>query len=199
MRLTEMERTELKALARAADDKSLDRFCELLAKEALPDDTYLNVTVLRESIKRAFPDYTEAQLDIFLRGRFYDLRESPSPDWWPNYIEELAVAVKALHPEMSDDEVAAWVKRNKERALGNKGQGWKSASAVVMALDQEDKEKAAAEELPNGLKELHPNWSQSQIDGWIKKKGDLAKTFKALHPEWNTKAIIIATDPQENI
>jgi len=216
MKLTDKERAELKILARATDDKSLDRFCKLLAKEALPDGTCLNAPVLREkmkgyspathakalreSIKKAFPDMTEARLDIFLRGPMggWDLREADSPDIWSNHIEDLAAAVKELHPELSDDEIAQWVKKNEARALAAKSLSPSSSAAgIVMGLEGEDKENAAAQWLPDGLKKLHPTWSQSQIDLWVKKHEELARSFKGIHPEWDARAVIIATDPAE--
>jgi hypothetical protein len=218
MKLTETEQAELKALARMTDDKSLDRFIELLAKEDRMDGTnalrgkvresitrtYPEYTKalrgkVRESITRAFPEYTEAQIDIFLRGRVrgWDLRESESPDWWPHHIEALAAAVKSLHPSMNDQEVAQWVKTHEERALAAKGKDpVKGDSTIVMHLDSEDTAETESHWLQDGLKKLHPNWSQSQIDEWVKKNETLALSFKGLHPEGNAADAIRAADPK---
>ena len=69
LHLTEAEQKELEQLAKKTDDESLDRFCELLKKEAVNQDgTAWSEHELRESIKRMRPDFSEAQIDIFMRG-----------------------------------------------------------------------------------------------------------------------------------
>jgi hypothetical protein len=68
--LTEAEQRELKELAKKTDDASLDRFFELLKKEAVtPDGISWSEHELRESIKRLRPDFTPEQIEIFMRGR----------------------------------------------------------------------------------------------------------------------------------
>jgi len=206
MRLTEAEQAELMECALATDKKSVDRFGELLKKIDSPvgsgvtaRDTYPHVIrgAVRESVTRAYPEYTEAQIDIFLRGRGWDLRESESPDWWPHHIEALAAAVKSLHPSLNDQEVAQWVKTHEERALAAKGKDpVKGDSTIVMHLDSEDKTETESHWLQDGLKKLHPNWSQSQIDEWVKKNETLALSFKGLHPEGNAADAIRAADPK---
>ena len=205
MKLTEKEQAELLECGMACDKKSIDRFAELLEKINSPSGsgvTYSRATrgTVRESIKRAFPEYTEAQIDIFLKGRVggWDLRESESPDYWPHHIEALAAAVKSLHPNLNDQEIAQWVKTHEERALAAKGKdAAKSDPSIVMALDGEDKAKADEQWLQDGLKKLHPHWSQSQIDEWVKKNETAARSFKGLHPEGDAEAIIRATTPEE--
>jgi hypothetical protein len=70
LHLTEAEQRELDDLAKKTDDASLDRFFELLKKEAVtPDGISWSEHELREAVKRMRPDFSEAQIDIFVRGR----------------------------------------------------------------------------------------------------------------------------------
>jgi len=70
LHLTESEQQELNKLATKTDDASLDRFCELLRKEAVtPDGTPWSQHELRESFRKMHPEWTEKQLDIATRGR----------------------------------------------------------------------------------------------------------------------------------
>ena len=68
--LTKAEQKELDELAKKTDDASLDRFCELLKKEAVsPDGIPWSEHELREVVKRMNPEYTDAQVATFVRGR----------------------------------------------------------------------------------------------------------------------------------
>jgi Mn-dependent DtxR family transcriptional regulator len=69
LHLTEAEQQELERLAEKTDDASLDRFCELLSKETVgPGETPIGAAELREAIKRYRPEWTGAQIDVFMRG-----------------------------------------------------------------------------------------------------------------------------------
>ena len=68
--LTKAEQKELDKLAKRTDDVSLDRFFELLLKEAVsPDGTPWSEHDLRESIRRLRPDFTPEQIETFMKGR----------------------------------------------------------------------------------------------------------------------------------
>ena len=70
LHLTEVEQRELDELAKKTDDASLNRFFELLQKEAVtPEGISWSDHELREAVKQMRPDFTEAQIDIFVRGR----------------------------------------------------------------------------------------------------------------------------------
>ena len=70
LHLTEAEQRELNELAKRTDDASLDRFFELLKKDAVsPDGTPWSEDELRKSIKRMRPDFMPKQIDIFVKGR----------------------------------------------------------------------------------------------------------------------------------
>jgi hypothetical protein len=69
-RLTEAEQRELDELSKQTNDASLDRFFELLRREAVnPDGTPWSEHDLRESIKRLRPDFAPEQIEMFVRGR----------------------------------------------------------------------------------------------------------------------------------
>ncbi|MDD5095223.1 MAG: hypothetical protein PHV74_12735 [Dehalococcoidia bacterium] len=68
--LTEVEQRELDQLAQKNDQASLDRFIELMGKEAVdPDGCPWSQRELRESFRRLCPDWTDKQLDIAVNGR----------------------------------------------------------------------------------------------------------------------------------
>jgi hypothetical protein len=70
LHLTEAEHKELDSLAKRRDDTGLDRFCELLSKGAVsPEGLPWPEHELREAVKRMRPDFTETQIDVFVRGR----------------------------------------------------------------------------------------------------------------------------------
>ena len=65
-----MKRTEQELQELAKDDARLDEFIEALASEVVDENGIpLTEAALRESIKRMRPEYTEDQIDIFVKGR----------------------------------------------------------------------------------------------------------------------------------
>jgi len=67
-----MKRTEkeLRELAMRNDDASLDEFIEALRGEVVDENgTPLSEVALREAVKRLRPDFSEAQIAVFVRGR----------------------------------------------------------------------------------------------------------------------------------
>jgi hypothetical protein len=70
LHLTESEQQELNKLATKTDDASLDRFCELLRKEAVtPEGLPWSEHELRESFRRLRPHASERELEILVTGK----------------------------------------------------------------------------------------------------------------------------------
>ena len=192
MRIDELNAKILKGLS----GKEKEDFLAGLA--LLNMDNPTDRVALREAIKRLRPDFTPEQIEIFVEGRVkpdtgWHFKESD--DFWPDRVEQLSIAVRALHPGKSDEEIAAWVASHEGRAITNKsGSSGKSAQAIVQDLEREDAEKAAEQAIPDALTKLHPKWDRETVNEWVSQHDSLIKSFQALHPEWSADALITAID-----
>lgn len=171
--------------------------------KALNMDNPADREALRESIKRLRPDFTEAQIELFVGGEIkpiseWSLTESSGDDFWPNRVEQLSIAVRELHPGMSDEDIAKWVDSHEGRAVAMKSDSSsKDASAIVLDLEREDTERAAEQAIPDALKVLYLDWSREKINEWISQHDTLIKSFRGLHPEWDEEQLVTAIDNED--
>lgn len=141
LHLTEAEQKELDELAKKTDEASLDRFLDLLKKEAVnPDGTPWSEHELRESIKRMRPDFTEAQIDIFVNG------EAPRE---PSMVETSHLRGLDRFKDLSAKFGGA-----KVRGMGGSPSDSSDRDALILSLMR-----------------THPDWTDRQIEIFLNPEG----------------------------